>query len=60
MTICHSLFGGDANGKRHQVKLTKRQAKNLSECTFKCRGQIYIRNQDGVSNVIVVIRRKSC
>ena len=53
-------LGGDANGKSHQLKLTRRLAINLSEFTLKCRGQIYIRNQDGVANVSVVIRKKSC
>ena len=58
MTIYFTPFGGDANGKSYQLKLTRRLAINLSEFTLKCRGQIYIRNQDGVANVSVVIRKK--
>ena len=60
MTIYFTPFGGDANGKSHQLKLTRRLAINLSEFTSKCRDQIYIFNQDGVANVSVVIRKKSC
>ena len=58
MTIYSTPFGGDANGKIHQLKPTRRLAINLSEFTSKCRGQIYILNQNGVSNVSVVFRKK--